>query len=108
MVTDTPKAPTLSDQLARLPHYHVVTLSDGYNVAYSDGLTEPGALAYAADLLSPTSGDREQGLEAVWIAKVDPRSCPLDHRDDPEQDSEDTLEFLERVMQDDAYWAVSW
>jgi hypothetical protein len=108
VVTDTNRAQTLSDQLANLPHYHVVTLSDGYNVAFSDGLTEPGALAYAADLLSPTSGDREPGLEVAWIAKVAARSCPLDHGDNLEIDSEETLEFLERVMQDEPYWSASW
>jgi hypothetical protein len=94
--------------LAKLPHYHVVTLTDGSYVAYSDALTEPGALAYAADLLSPTSGEREPGLEVVWVAKVAAGSCPLDHRDNPEKDSEDTLEFLERVMQDEPYWSASW
>jgi hypothetical protein len=105
--TDTNKAQTLSDQLANLPHYHVVTLSDGYNVGYSDGLTEPGALAYVADLLSPTSGDREQGLEVAWIAKVAARPCPLDHGENPERDSDETLEFLERVMQDEPYWSLT-
>jgi hypothetical protein len=91
-----------------MPHYHVVTQTDGCYLDYSDGLTEPGALGYAADLISPTSGEREQGLEVVWIAKVDPRSCPLAHCDNPKKDSEDALRFLEWVMQDEPYWSALW
>jgi hypothetical protein len=91
-----------------MPHYHVVTQSDGCYLDYSDGLTEPGALGYAADLISPTSGEREQGLEVVWITKVDPKSCPLGHGDDPEKYSEDALEFLVRVAQDEPYWSAFW
>jgi hypothetical protein len=94
-----------------MPHYHVVSLSDGHYLDYSDGYTEPGALGYAADLIAPTSGEREQGLEAVWIAEVDPRLCricPLAHGDDPERDGEDALEFLERVTQYEPYWSALW
>jgi hypothetical protein len=106
--TDTNRAQWLSGQLAKLPHYHVVTQSDGCYLDYSDGYSEPGALGYAADLISPTSGEREPGLEVVWIAKVDPKSCPLAHGDDPKRDSEDALEFLQRVMRDEPYWAADW
>jgi hypothetical protein len=77
-------------------------------VAYSDALTEPGAVAYAADLLSPTSGGREQALEVVWVTKIAPGPCPLDRRGNPDEDSEETLEFLERVMQDEPYWSAPW
>ncbi len=108
MVDDTNKAQSLSDQLAKLPHYHVVSQCDGCYLDYSDGYTEPGALAYAADLISPTSGGREQGLEDVWIVRVDPSSCPLAHGDDSDKDSEDALQFLQRVIQDEPYWSVSW
>ena len=97
---------SLSDQLAKMPHYHVVTQSDGSYLDYSDGLTEPGALGYANDLISPTSGERQQGLEAVWIAQVDPRWCQLAHGDDPEKYSQDALEFLERLIRDEPYWSA--
>ncbi len=104
MATDSNKAQGLSDQLAKMPHYHVVTQWDGRYLDYSDGLTEPGAVGYAADLISPLSGEREQELEAVWIVEVDPRSCPLAHGDNPGKDSEDVLLFLERATQDEPYW----
>jgi hypothetical protein len=108
VVVDVNKARTLSDQLAKMPHYHVVTQSDGCYLDYSDGYSEPGALGYAADLISPTSGEREEGLEVVWIAKVDPRSCPLAHGDDPEKFSEDARQFLGRIVQDEPYWSALW
>jgi hypothetical protein len=44
----------------------------------------------------------------VWIAKVDPRWCRLAHGDDPEKYSEDALEFLERLIQDEPYWSAFW
>jgi hypothetical protein len=103
--TDDHKRQTLSDQLANLPHYHVVTQFDGRLLDYSDGLTEPGALGYAADLISPLSGGRQEGLEAVWIVRVDPKSCPLAHGDDPAKDSQDILQYLERIIQDEPYWS---
>ena len=31
--------------MARMPHYHVVTQFDGRLLDYTDGLTEPGAVA---------------------------------------------------------------
>ena len=96
-----------SDHLAQLPHFHVVTLTDGQYLDYSDGLTEPGAMGYAADLISPMSGGRDETLEGVWIARADPKSCPLAHGDDPKTDSEDAMLFLERVMQFEPYWSVS-
>jgi hypothetical protein len=103
--TDENKRETLSDQLAKMPHYHVVSQFDGRLLDYSDGLTEPGAVGYAADLISPLSGGREQGLEAVWIVRVDPKSCPLAHGDNPGKDSEDILQYLERIIQDEPYWS---
>jgi hypothetical protein len=106
VAADTNNAQALSDHLAKLPHYHVVTMSDGQYLAYSDGLTEPGALGYAADLISPTSGEREQGLEEVWIVKVDPKSCRLVHGDNAEKDTEDALEFLQRLIEDEPYWSA--
>jgi hypothetical protein len=105
---DVNEARTLSDQLAKMPHYHVVTQSDGCYLDYSDGYSEPGALGYAADLISPTSGEREEGLEVVWIAKVDPRSCLLAHGDDHEKFSEDARQFLGRIVQDEPYWSALW
>ena len=45
-------------------------------------------------------------MEVAWIAKVAARPCPLDHGENPEVDSEETLEFLERVMQDEPYWSL--
>ena len=106
-MTDTNQPQSLSEQLAKLPHYHVVSLSAQQYVAYSDKLTEPGAMAYAADLISPTSGEREPGLEVVWIAPVDPRACRLDDRDSDE-DGDEVVEFLERLMQDEPYWTAPW
>jgi hypothetical protein len=108
VVDDTNKAQALSDQLAKMPHYHVVSSRDGCYLDYSDGYTEPGALAYAADLITPISGEREQGLEDVWIVRVDPNSCPLAHGDNPEKDEENALQFLRRVMEDEPYWSVLW
>jgi hypothetical protein len=102
---DNHKRQTLSDQLADMPHYHVVTQFDGRLLDYSDGLTEPGALAYATDLISPLSGGRAEGLEAVWIVRVDPKSCPLAHGDDPGKDGQDILQYLERIIQDEPYWS---
>jgi hypothetical protein len=106
LLTNTFEAQVLSDHLAQLPHFHVVTLTDGQYLDYSDGLTEPGAMGYAADLISPTSGGRDETLEGVWIARADPKSCPLAHGDDPKTDSEDAMLFLERVMQFEPYWSV--
>jgi hypothetical protein len=106
VAADANNAQALSDHLAKLPHYHVVTLSDGQYLAYSDGLTEPGALGYAADLISPTSGEREQGLEEVWIVKVDPKSCRLVHGDNAEKGTEDALEFLQRLIEEEPYWSA--
>lgn len=106
--TNTIGTQVLSDQLTQMPHYHVVTLSDGQYLDYSDGFTEPGALAYATDLISPMSGVRDTTLEGVWITRVDPRerSCPLAHGDDLKTDSEDALYFLQRVMDYEPYWSV--
>jgi hypothetical protein len=97
---------SLSDHFAKMPHYHVVTQCDGCYLDYSDGLTEPGALGYANDLISPTSGERVQGLDAVWIAQVDPKWCRLAHGDDPEKYGQDALEFLQRLIQDEPYWSA--
>jgi hypothetical protein len=95
--------------MAKMPHYHVVTQTDGCYLDYSDSCTEPGALAYATDLISPTSGERDPGLEFVWITKVDPKWCPLAHGDDPVRDGEDAMYFLERVVRDeDVYWSAFW
>ena len=99
---------SLSEQFAKMPHYHVVTQSDGRYLDYSDGLTEPGALGYANDLISPASGEREQALEIVWIARVDPRWCRLAHGDDAEKYGQDALEYLERLIQDEPYWSAFW
>lgn len=96
----------LSDQLAQMPHFHVVTLSEGQYLGYSDGLTEPGARGLAADLVSPTSGARDQALEGVWIARVDPKSCPLAHGDEPKTDSEEAMQFMQRVIQYEPYWSA--
>lgn len=89
-----------------MPHYHVVTLCDESCLDYSDGLTEPGALAYAADVISPTAGEREQGLEGVWIVAVDPQSCRLAHGNNADKETEQALEFLMRVIQGEPYWSV--
>lgn len=89
-----------------MPHFHVVTLRDQSYLDYSDGLTEPGALGYAADLISPTAGERDPGLEGVWIVRIDPQSCRLAHGDSADKQTEDALEFLVRVIQGDPYWSV--
>lgn len=97
----------LSEQFAEMSHYHVVTLNDGQYLDYSDGLTEPGATGYAADLISPTSGARDETLEGVWISRVDPWvSCPLSHGDKPKTQSEDALQYLQRVIAYDPYWSM--
>ena len=55
---------------------------------------------------SPTSGQREEGLEEVWIVKVDPKSCRLVHGDNAEKETEDALEFLQRLIEDEPYWSA--
>lgn len=89
-----------------MPHYHVVTLRDQSYLDYSDGLTEAGAFAYAADVISPTMSEREPGLEGVWIVSIDPQSCRLAHGDDPDRQSEEALDFLVRVIQGEPYWSA--
>jgi len=67
-----------------------------------------GALGYANDLISPTSGERVQGLEAVWIAQVDPRWASWRTATIPEKYSQDALEFLQRLIRDEPYWSGVW
>jgi len=44
------------DELAGLPHYHVIAENHDDEVTYSDGFTWPCARGFAADLISPPAG----------------------------------------------------
>ena len=105
---DKDEAQRFRDQLAALPHYHVVAQKQD-EVIYSDGFTRPGALGFAADLIAPTPGapEPEPGLEAVWIVEADPAWCPLAHGDGAEDDEQWAAEFLERAIQQQPYWSAA-
>lgn len=104
---DRQAAEQLSDKLAAMPHYHVVTQSDDGRRSYSDGHDRATALRYAADLIAPTKGTREPGLTAVWIAKGNPGSCPLAHGDNDPADAEAAANFLYDVMGQEPYWSAT-
>jgi hypothetical protein len=96
------------DQLAAMPHYHVVAQNHDDEVIYSDGLTWPSACGFATDLIAPPSGETipEAGLAAVWIVEADPRWCPLAHGDGAADDEQTAAEFLERAIQQQPYWSA--
>lgn len=96
------------DQLAAMPHYHVVAQNHDDEVIYSDGFTWPGACGFATDLIAPPAGAAtpEVGLEAVWIVEGDPRRCPLAHGDGAADDEQTATEFLERAIQQQPYWSA--
>ncbi|MGB8390482.1 hypothetical protein [Mycobacterium sp.] len=104
---DKDETQRLRDQLAVLPHYHVVAQYHDYEVVYSDGFTWPGAQGYAADLITPVLGAAlEPGLEVVWIVEGNPKWCPLAHGDCAADDEQTAAEFLERaIQQQQPYWS---
>jgi hypothetical protein len=105
---DKDEAERLSDQLAALPHYHVVGQLRDDEVNYSDVFTWPGAVGFAADLIAPPAGAPQPGpgLEALWIVEGDPVWCPLAHGDGAEYDEQTAAEFLEQAMQQQPYWSA--
>jgi hypothetical protein len=95
------------DELAGLPHYHVIAENHDDEVIYSDGFTWPCARGFAADLISPPGGAPiHEPVKAVWIIEGAPSWCPLAHGDDIPADEQATRGFLEQVMHQRPYWSV--
>jgi hypothetical protein len=106
-ITVMDEARRLRDELAALPHYHVVAQNHDWEVIYSDGFTWPGALGFATDLITPTSDVApEPGLEAVWIVEGDPTRCPLAHGDGVEDNEVAAQAFLEQATSQPPYWSA--
>lgn len=99
----------LADDLAALPHYHVVVLNRNNEVVYSDGFTWPGAEGFAADLISPPPGAPipEVEIEALWIVEGDPHKCAFAHGDETAAiDEEMVVDYLERLTEQPPYWSA--
>jgi len=95
------------DELAGLPHYHVVAENHDDEVIYSDGFTWARARGFAADLISPPAGAPiYEPVKAVWIIEGDPSSCPLAHGDDIPADEQAAPGFLEQLMHQQPYWSA--
>jgi hypothetical protein len=96
------------DELAGLPHYHVIAENHDDEVIYSDGFTWASARGFAADLISPPAGAPiYEPVKAVWIIEGAPFGCPLAHGDDIPADEQATLGFLERVLlHQQPYWSA--
>ncbi|MGO9033151.1 hypothetical protein [Mycobacterium sp.] len=95
------------DELAGLPHYHVIAENHDDEVTYSDGFTWPCARGFAADLISPPAGAPiHEPVKAVWIIEGDLFWCPLAHGDDIPADEQATPGFLEQVMHQRPYWSA--
>jgi hypothetical protein len=96
------------DQLAALPHYHVIAENHDDELIYSDGLTWPGAQGFAADLITPAAGGPiYEPVIAVWIIQCDPSRCPLAHGDGVPADEQAAPGFVEQVIQQQQpYWSV--
>jgi hypothetical protein len=96
------------NDLAALPHCHVIAQNYDDELTYSDGFTWPGAQGFAADLIAPPAGTPiYEPVKAVWIIECDPSWCPLAHGDDIPADEEAAAGFVERVIQQrQPYWEV--
>jgi hypothetical protein len=105
---DKDEAQRSFEQLAVLPHYHVVAQNQDDEVIYSDAFTWPGARGFAADLIARPTGEAipEAGLEAVWIIEGDAVWCPLAHGDGAVVDEQTAAEFLAQVIQQRPYWSA--
>jgi hypothetical protein len=95
------------DELAGLPHYHVIAENHDDEVIYSDGFTWAGARGFAADLISPPAGAPiYEPVKAVWIIEGHPFRCPLAHGDGIPADEQATAGFLEQVLHQQPYWSA--
>ena len=95
------------DELAVLPHYHVIAENQDDELIYSDGFTWPCAQGFAADLIAPPPGAPiSEPVKAVWIIQGDPLWCPLAHGDGIPADEQAAPEFLEQAIQQQPYWSV--
>jgi hypothetical protein len=97
------------DDLAALPHYHVVAENHDGELICSDGFTWPCAEGFAADLIAPTtSAPIYEPVQAVWIIQGDPLRCPLAHGDSIPEDEQVAPGFLEQVIQQRPYWSAQY
>jgi hypothetical protein len=95
------------DELAGLPHYHVIAENHDDEVIYSDGFTWAGARGFAADLISPPAGAPiHEPVKAVWIIEGGPFWCPLAHGDGIPADEQAIPGFLEQVLHQQPYWSA--
>ena len=95
------------DELAGLPHYHVIAENYDNELIYSDGFTWARAQGFAADLIAPPAGAPvPEPVKTVWIIEGDPFRCPLAHGDDIPADEQPTPGFLDQVMQQQPYWSA--
>ncbi len=95
------------EQLAGLPHYHVIAENHDGELIYSDGFTWPRAHGFAADLIAPPAGAPiSEPVKAVWIIEGDPSRCPLAHGDGIPADEQATPDFLHQAIQQQPYWSI--
>lgn len=95
------------DELAALPHYHVIAENHDAELIYSDAFTWPCAQGFAADLIAPAVGAPvSEPVKAVWIIEGDPFWCPLAHGDGIPADEQATPGFLQQVIQQQPYWSA--
>ena len=95
------------DDLAALPHYHVIAENHDGELIYSDAFTWPGAQGFAADLIAPPAGAPiHEPVKAVWIIQGEPLWCPLAHGDGILEDEQATPGFLEQLIQQPHYWSA--
>ena len=95
------------DELAALPHYHVVAENHDDEVICSDAFSWPCAQAFAADLISPPGGAPVyEPVKAIWIIESGPSWCPLAHGDGIPADDEAAAGFLQEALQRQPYWSI--
>ena len=95
------------DDLAALPHYHVIAENHDGELIYSDAFTWPGAQGFAADLIAPPAGAPiHEPVKAVWILQGEPLWCPLAHGDGIPEDEQAAPGFLEQAIQQRPYWSA--
>ena len=95
------------DELAGLPHYHVIAENQEGELICSDGFTWPSAQGFAADLISPPPGAPVyEPVQTVWIIQGEPLRCPLAHGDNIPADEQAVPGFLQHVVQQQPYWSV--
>jgi hypothetical protein len=95
------------DELAGLPHYHVIaetTTMKSFTAPGSRGRARAGS---PPTLISPPAGAPiHEPVKAVWIIEGDTFWCPLAHGDGIPADEQATPGFLEQVMHQQPYWSA--